>query len=71
MVPYLEEWASLLVEELIEQDPEIRGLGESNALPPFAVTHSEPRAGNHDEETGWRRGLAEDPAPFRTCLELV
>ncbi|HOL68100.1 MAG TPA: SNF2 helicase-associated domain-containing protein, partial [bacterium] len=73
MVPYLEEWASLLVEELIEQDPEIRGAWEK-VMPfhPLLLPIQSPGPVIRDEETwleavGWR----EDPAPFRTCLELV
>ena len=72
-VPYLEEWAGLLIDELIEQDPDIKEAWEKIiSSHPLLVPIKSLRPVTGDEETwleavGWRQ----DPAPFRACLELV
>lgn len=73
-VPFIYEWADLIINELIDQYPEIgqawdKILSSYPALAPIR-THSQHL--NYDEVTwleaaGWKQ----DQTPFRTCLELA
>jgi SNF2 family DNA or RNA helicase len=75
-VPYFNEWADLIINDLIEQNPEISRAWEK-ILSSHPVLAPDQGRGNHqpltwDEETwleaaGWKQDLA----PFKTCLELA
>ncbi len=72
--PLINEWASLVINELIEQYPEV-GSGWDKILSAYpalapAGTHSQHFTGDEEtwlEAAGWKQ----DQTPFRICLELA
>ena len=72
--PFICEWASLIIDELIEQQPEIGQAWEKILLahPVLAPGRGSFQPLTCDEETwledtGWKQ----DQTPFRTCLKLA
>lgn len=73
-VPFIDEWADLIINEMIEKKPEIDRAWERilSSYPVLAPGQDRPHPLTGDEETwleavGWKRDLT----PFRTCLELA
>lgn len=72
-LPFIDEWAGLIINEIIEQNPEISQAWEK-LLPSYPVLAPgqgrQPLAGDEEtwlEAAGWKQ----DRTPFRTCLELA
>ena len=72
--PFIDEWAGLIINELIEQKPEINRAWEKILLsyPVLTPVQDRPQPLSGDEET-WLEaaGWQQDRTPFRTCLELA
>ncbi|MDD4238569.1 MAG: DEAD/DEAH box helicase [Desulfotomaculaceae bacterium] len=73
-VPFIDEWADLIINELIEQKPEISRAWEKilSSYPVLTPVQDRTPPLTGDEETwleaaGWKQ----DHTPFRTCLELA
>lgn len=73
-VPFIDEWADLIINEMIEQNPEISHAWEKilSSCPVLASGQDRRQSLTGDEETwleaaGWKQDLT----PFRTCLELA
>jgi len=72
-VPFIEEWADLIINEVVEQDPEAgRAWEKLLSSYPVLTPGRDSRSFAGDEEAwleaaGWRQ----DRTPFKTCLELA
>lgn len=71
-VPFIDEWADLIINELIEQNQEISQVWEKilSSYPVLAPGQDRPITGDEEtwlEAAGWKQ----DRTPFRTCLELA
>ncbi|TEB07793.1 ATP-dependent helicase HepA [Pelotomaculum schinkii] len=74
IVPFIDEWADLIINNLIEEKPEIGRTWEKilSSYPVLipAQDRSQPLTGDEEtwlEAAGWQQ----DHTPFRTCLELA
>ena len=73
-IPFIDEWADLIINALIEHKPEINRAWEKilSSCPALAASQDRSQPLSGDEETwleaaGWKQ----DRTPFRTCLELA